>query len=1396
MKRKLTLAAMLALLAALMLCGFALAEEVASGACGAGLRWTLDSDGALTISGSGDMTDFGYQGAPWYEYGGGIFTAVVEEGATGVGDYAFSGCEALTSVSLPAGVLRIGEHSFADCVSLTGVSIPEGVTVVGENTFSGCASLTSVSLPESLNTIGYAAFMGSGLTGLDIPGGVTVVGERAFADCRSLAQVELPLGLASIGRDAFSGCASLREAVVPAGVTSLEAGVFGGCTGLERVLFLGAPTAVADDAFAGCAPVMHCTEGTYLNARMAELGYETVTNILAGAFGSRAYYVLGPDGTMTIAGSGDLYEADGASAYPWHADRTAIRALVIEPGVTSLPPHAFSGCTALTSAAVPEGVGEIGDGAFSGCTALASVCVPDSVTRIGDGAFSGCGALTGVNLGGVTEIGASAFSGCGALADASFGEALTVIGEAAFKNCASIASAELSDGVTAVGDEAFSGCASLTSAALPEGLSRIGWRMFHGCESLEAVSLPASVTVIDDEAFAGCVSLEVGALPEGLTVIGGAAFSDCTFSVLSLPAGLQSVGDGAFSGCWIGELNLGSGAAEWGSRIFQSCMGFETVTLPGDMTAVPEGMFAYCDWLTAAVIPEGVTVIGAEAFLGSGLEELTIPDSVEEIGSLAFAECIFLDRITFAGADMPAEDVSFEGSDPVIVCLEGSEVEEWAVANRYEVEYLVVPITGRCGDNVTWTLLDGELTVSGTGGMWDTSACPWADHAGKVTRAVVEDGVTGIAAYCFKDNVNLAQVSLPDSVTVLGSRAFYNCPSLKAVDLPDGVAGMPEALFYGCSGLKEIVIPEGVTEIGQQAFSGCSALAEVQLPAGLTKLGAWCFYGCSSLKEIDIPDGVTEIRNYTFNECTGLQRVKLPEKLTRIGEMAFFMCDLTALNLPEGLQEIARDAFNSNVKLTELVFPSTLTKLGSNAFAGCAGIEGVVIPDGVATIELAAFGSCSSLKHVTLPDGLIAIGQSAFAYCERLEQITIPASVTSIGSCAFEGSSPELFFLSPDNSLTIASDACASGRPVVYCYEYSAADFWAAENGIQPVYIDGMDLTKARSVSIPERADMLLGETLTVSAFVFPRTAADGVVWTSSAPEIVSVDGGVLTALGIGEATVTAACGEVSASMTVTSRGELTGFELSETELMMISKTTAQLSVVNEQPEGVAGVYTWASVAESVATVDQNGLITAKAPGSTVITVMASNGLSQQCTVTVFYPVSAIAFDPARVEVAAGETVQLTANVSLRGVELVNRFVTFESSDESVATVDENGLLTALRVGEVTVTARSSNGMTASCAVTVHISSVLTLPDSLTVIEAEAFAGMSAEKVVLPAGVTGIGSRAFADCASLRTVVIPGETIAIADDAFDGCEGLTFVCAEGSKAAVWARANGFEVAAE
>lgn len=226
-------------------------EEIAdSGQCGENLTWTLDKEGLLIISGTGEMEDSDYFRGT-FNRNSQIKKVIVEEGVTSIGESAFYDCENLQEVIISDSVVTIGVEAFGECLSLQDVNIPESVRSIEDLAFRSCTSLKSVVIPDSVTEIGDSAFTGcTNLKNIKLPSGLKEI--DFLAGCTSLEQIEIPDSVTSIGYESFSNCDSLKNIVIPDSVTSIDDRAFTNCDSLESVVLSKNITKINKDTFLGC----------------------------------------------------------------------------------------------------------------------------------------------------------------------------------------------------------------------------------------------------------------------------------------------------------------------------------------------------------------------------------------------------------------------------------------------------------------------------------------------------------------------------------------------------------------------------------------------------------------------------------------------------------------------------------------------------------------------------------------------------------------------------------------------------------------------------------------------------------------------------------------------------------------------------------------------------------------------------------------------------------------------------------------------------------------------------------------------------------------------------------------------------------------------------------------
>lgn len=744
----------------------------------------------------------------------------------------------------------------------------------------------------------------------------TVIGmaDRAFQKAAGLRSITIEAPLTEIANFTFNDCASLESVTLPQTVKSLGQHSFSQCPKLKSITGIDNVITIASYAFYRCSSLTDITLPSTLTLLQAD-AFQECTSLER----------------ITIPGSVKELQASTFQ------DCTSLAEVILEEGVQIIGQRAFQGCTSLVHPAFPASLQRLDPYAFAKCDNLGTVTIqhvyysnlvyseatiqeivfPESdgnpTPYIGNNLFEKVKGLTEINV-----------TGFDALPDGTFLE------------CPDLTTVTLAEGFKTVGNYAFQKCPKLTTVSIPSTLEYIGHYAFSECPELEGITFPAVMETIGNYAFQKCPKLDNIVLPAGVQ-FGTCVFNQCNLSSITfpeepmvsmaddpfgrqpniksmtVPGWLETVPNGIFSD-WdaLTSITFEEGVKVLGYNLAFSCDNLTTITLPATLTTITgattygsKGAFQACPKLvnilltapsdTNGKFPDSLTDIGAYAFSGCpGLTSITLPANLEEIGYNAFSNCSNLELPSFP------ETLKTIGTEAFLQCKK-----------------------------------DGTVTL----------------HAGM-----------SIGSQAFAQ-CNPVAINLPDKPCFFGDEVFLYNTNITQFTFPDWMTEIPGGFCEAWNKLETIVLPAGVTEIGEKAFRGCTSLHDVNLPPSIKLLDKNCFAQCGSVSQ---PFG--------------------------------------SITLYEGTK-VADNAFESTT-LTEIIFEGC-SDFGKNVFNNVTTIEKIAFPACMDTIPQGFCQNWRNLKEVTLPEGIKKISKNVFFGCTALTSVTIPASMDSICDYAFFNSGLE-----------------------------------------------------------------------------------------------------------------------------------------------------------------------------------------------------------------------------------------------------------------------------------------------------------------------------------------------------------------------------------------------------
>lgn len=837
-------------------------------------KYDENGDGEVSISEAKQVTEFSVSSKPEAV----SFNELKYfENVTTLSNSAFSGWKKLTTITLPANLQTIGSSAFANCESLVNINVPKSVTEVGSYAFKGCSSLSDIELPEGLTTIGEYAFSGSGLTKLTIPSTVNSVGNYSITGYVITCLPETPPSVdGNKSIHSYPQDAVLR---VPAGCED----AYRNATGWKDFMIIS--TSAADTDWADGQLTVTLDEAGGLRLALIELDDEEITRLkIVGPMNSTDLkYLTEGKGKIANLESLDLSDVTlvyGGDAYAQkkivYDDVWPIRTDITEyylseeeqlilpgdhvPGIGNYSTTTRCYGPYLAGAfmeksykhvVMPRGVTKAAYDTFYKCEQLVAVEFPGGMGDVGNEAFSGCIRLQSINLELTDSVGDDAFSSCKMLSSLGRTERLKYVGNKAFYGCTHLMDTDgtlILTQVDSIPEQAFYDCVMVGDISLSSNLRYVGESAFYGCKSLKAIRLPESIEVVATSAFSGCTALQEVSLPTASDIItlDYTCFENTPWmNNLPVEDGIKYAGTIA--------LNYDTPSAV--AATSPATLTFrEGTTYVADRFAASI-YYSHRPNITKLSLPASLRRIGEEAFLSQkynsplSLGSLTLPDGLEVIGQLAFANNTELTKVTLP------KNLKVLGNEAFKECT------GIALVNYNTVEAI--------GNN----LFSGCSSIEKV-------------NVGALVRCLPD----GIFNECSALTVVKFAEREIDTPLTIGNSAFSDCINLLSITLPSSTTSIGDETFRGCTALTNFIVPENVTTLGSNAFASCSGLTTLTLPDGLRTIGDNAFYNCTALMSVELPVLLDSLGSGAFSDCYALTEMTLPAAITRLGDNVMGSC--------------------------------------------------------------------------------------------------------------------------------------------------------------------------------------------------------------------------------------------------------------------------------------------------------------------------------------------------------------------------------------------------------------------------------------------------------------------------------------------------------------------------
>ena len=772
-----------------------------------------------------------------------------------------------------------------------------------------------------------------------------------------------------------------------------------------------------------------------------------------GVEDSSVRWVLTDDGTMTISGTGAMCDKET----PWRDFSSQINRVVIESGVTTVGSDAFSNCDNLTAAELPGTLTAIGDYAFA-WGGIAEITIPDGVVTIGAGAFQETKLVDVVIPDSVTTIGESAFRYCEEMETLHLGSGLTTVGDYAFDRCEAAVTLSVDNRAFVLEDNAllnaektrliqyFKGPADTDRAetyTIPTGVEEICSGAFDNSDDLKTIVIPNTVQRIGQNAFDGCRGLERLEIPASVTYIAPEAFffvicpitvAEGNTSYFDENGVIYSTGKKLllYAGAVEGAFQIPDGVEEIGAAAFSGAK-LSDVTIPGSVTDIGRAAFFNCWQLQSVTLPGSVQSMGNQLFgYCDNLVEATIGDGISVIPAMTFDNCTALTSVSIPKTVTLIESSAFTVCDALETVHYAGSAEEWEAVtiedNNEALNNANFYFNGETGG-----LLPGKVTLTGAVVGENGITVSWR-RAANAARYNVYRKAAGETDWTIIATVE--DTSYTDVAVEMGALYTYTVRGIASdgetlsPSTTDVTVLMTDRPSGGCgvNGSDDYSVRWVLGEDGTLTISGTGAMCDEEMPW-------WEFR--SQINRVVIESGVTTVGSNAFNNFHNLTAVELPGTLTAIGDYAFAWSNIAEITIPDSVVTIGAGAF-WETKLVDVVIPDRVMTIGDSAFRYCWAMKTLYLGSGLTTVEGYAFDRCEAAVTLSAGNRALVLENNALLNAEktrliqyfegpadtgRAEAYTIPTGVEEICDGAFDCCDDLKTIVIPDTVQRIGQEA-------------------------------------------------------------------------------------------------------------------------------------------------------------------------------------------------------------------------------------------------------------------------------------------------------------------------------------------------------------------------------------